>query len=233
MAYGKKSMYRRPYKRTYNRRYRKKRYPNVKTTSYFTPRNVYSAARYAARGYNLLKGIVNAEVKRYDGTVSQNISNAYTMSLLSAVDQGDDVQNRNGNSILAKYFTLSYNLTMNASATGTFFRMIIFADGDSDSTNPVDTDLLQNNATGITSPINSDNTQRFTVLYDNVHCLSINGDRVVNEKIYRPLHFHIRYRTGTASTGHSKNNIWAFLLSNEATNTPLLTFDFRLAFYDN
>lgn len=214
------------------RRRKSKRLPNLNQTRFFTPQNITTGVRYAVKGVNLMKSLINSELKRFDTSFSALPSSTASFNLLTATNQGDDVENRNGNSILAKYITWNYTLTMNASASATMVRFIVFVDGDNDQQTPTEAELLANSAI-FTSAINPDYTSRFTILYDRIHSMSINGDRIITDKWYKPLNYHIKYITGTGSTGFGKGNIWLYSKSNEATNTPTHTGYVRLAFYDN
>lgn len=227
-------VYRKSYRRNFRmrRRRRFKKKPNVKQLSFFTPRNIGSAARYAARGVNFLKGIINSELKRFSLTNSVNVDTTGAIVHMTAIAQGDDVDGRDGNSILAKYTTHHLQMSMNPSATGTIIRIMLFIDTESTAGTPPTLAQLLQTASSTISPINSDYTQRFTVLFDDVYDLSINGDRVINHKHYNPLNFHIKY-TGTAGANYDKNQLFLFYVSNEATNTPILNYYSRTAFYDN
>lgn len=217
-------------RRSFRRKF--KRLPNVNQTRFFTPRNISTGVRYAVRGVNLMKTLINSELKRFDTNVSQTPTTTAAIQLLTPIDQGDDVGNRNGNSILAKYHTFGYTMTIDGAATGTIVRIIVFTDGDNDGQTPTAAEVLEN-STLINSAHNRDYTARFTVLHDKTYCMSINSDRVIQDKVYTPLNFHIKYITGTGSTGFGKNNIWYLYMSNEATNAPIFLGYSRLAFYDN
>lgn len=227
-----------PYKRSYKRRAsikrsrRVRRRPNVRQINFFTPRNMYAAARYAARGVNMLKGIVNSELHRFSLTNSVNVDTTGAIVHLSAIAQGDDVNNRQGNSILYKYLTFHNQLQMNPSATGTIVRVMVFVDTESTAGTAPTIAQLQETASSTISPINADYTSRFTVLFDDIIDLSINGQRVDNRKHYSSLNFHAKY-TGSAAANYDKNQIFLFYVSNEAVNTPILNYYSRIAYYDN
>lgn len=225
MAYGKKT-----YKKTYTRRYKRK--PNIQSRgSYIGNMTLGQTARYALKGVNMLKGIVNAEKKRFDVRVTSSSSTTAAIAVLTGVAQGDDATDRNGNSILAKYMQVRVDTTMSGSATATVTRMIILVDTQNQGTNPTAALILQDPTTYL-SPLNIDSTQRFTVLCDKFFTTSINGQRMTNYKRYIPLNFHLKY-TGSAGSTFNKNNIFVLYMSNEATNVPDFTLYSRLVFYDN
>lgn len=214
------------------RRKRLRKRPNVGQLNFRNVGNMtLSQAAYGAmRGLNMVKGIINSEKKRYDLTHSFSISTTPTFTLLSGLAEGDDVANRIGNSILAKYLTFDYYVSMNGSASRSTVRVLVFADTQNNGTTPAVADLLI--GSNLTSPINPDNTQRFTVLFDDHIDLSQNGDGIRTIKHYIPLNFHIRY-TASGGTAVTKNNIYMMVVSNEATNTPAFVGDSRLVYYDN
>lgn len=208
--------------------------PNVKQISMFSPKNIYNGVRYAVKTANMLKGIINSELKRFDKTQAANPDNnaAGGFSLLTAIDEGSGVHDRDGNSILAKYLYVKMDTLINASATATMVRVIIFIDGDNSGVTPTAAELLEV-ASNTNSPINVDTTARFTIIKDLHFPMSINGDRIMHAQFYKKLDFHIRYRTATGSSGFGKNNIWAYYISNESTNVPSLSIYSRIGFYDN
>lgn len=217
-------------RRQYRRRY--KRLPNVQQTKFFTPRNVASAARYAVKSVNLIKSLVNSELHKHDVAATGNPGTSAGISLLTGTNQGDDVNNRQGNSSLAKYLTFKHSVEMNTSASATIVRFIIFIDTDNDGIAPTAAELLQF-PSNINSSINPDYSSRFTILYDKHYYLSINGTRVDGDKFYKPLNFHVKYTGPTGGTDFAKNNIWLYQVSNEVTNVPVTTYTTRFAFYDN
>lgn len=223
---------RKNYRVNYRRRYRRKKMPNVKQTSYFTPSNIATGVKYAVQGVNLLKGIINSEKKRRDQQGSGNVSVTPSIDLLTPIDQGDEVNERNGNSVLAKYFTFGCTGVINPSAFATIMRYIIFVDNDNDGQTPTATELLTN-VTNMHSALNPDYTSRFTILADRFITLSQNGKAIEQHDIFKRLDFHIKYITGTGSTGFGKSNIWLLLYSNEDTNVPTFDYNFRLVYYDN
>lgn len=222
--------------KTRSRRTGKKmrRMPNIQQTLSRNIRNmtIPQAAMYAAKGYSLLKGIVNAEKKRFDTNGSPAISSTAAAYHVDLIAQGDDVFNRDGNSILCKYLTLNYTVNMNASATASRVRIVCLVDTQYPGSDPTYTNVFLGNP--LTSPLSADLTPRFTILFDDHIDLSINGTRVRTIKHYKPLNFHIKYTGTTGAVGSvSKNSIYFYAVSNEATNTVTFEYDARLVFYDN
>ncbi len=77
------------------RRYRPRRPRQPPFLRYATM--AYSAYRTA----NKLKGIINSELHAHDTSLTSAISSTGVVTHLSNIDQGDDVGNRQGRSLLA------------------------------------------------------------------------------------------------------------------------------------
>lgn len=219
-------------RRRFAKRRMMKRRPNITS---FIPRNIgrmsLSQAAYGAmKGVNLIRGLVNSELKRFDFQLNTTISSTAAFTSLVQIAEGDDVNGRNGNSILAKYLSTDYNISINSAATQTSVRVLCFVDTQFTGTAPTLADITAGNAT--TGFINADNTQRFTILFDDHIDLSVNGQRLRTVKHYIPLNFHIRYQASTGSS-INKNNIFLMTVSTESTNVPSMISDNRLAYYDN
>lgn len=231
-----------PYKRSYRNYRRKRNYrrpksrPNIQQVKFPTVAgmSVPQMARYGAVGYNILKGLINSELKRFD--VGNTVIPTTTPVVVSLCDipQGDDVGDRDGNKLLAKYIKFEANIAMDNTQTTTFVRMIIFVDTENQGVIPVASDVLESTAASVAlvSPINKDNTQRFTVLADRCFSFSNTGQQSVHTEVFRNLNFHISYTT-TLSTSRNKNSIWLMYLSDQGTETPVMIYQSRLAFYDN
>lgn len=192
--------------------------------------NYAKMAYVAYRGVKTLRGLVNVEKKYIDDNIGQTIPNTGIVDLISAVAAGDDVTNRNGNSILAKYLVLKGFVRMSASATATNVRVMIVRDLNNQGSNPTVADILDG-ATDV-SLLNKDNTSRFWILYDKMFSLSNNGTQQVSLDIYRRLNFHLKY-SSTVSTAVLSNAIYLVAIADEPTNVPQIQGVSRIAFYDN
>lgn len=217
---------------------RRRNKPNLKTTWYRPIANMTlgQAAYGAMRGVNMMRGIVNSEKKRFDFALSFTPSNIGSIQNLSLITAGDDANNRQGNSILAKYMTFQYIIRQAATAIATDIRILIITDTQNQGVDPTLAQILQFTIanTNITSPINIDNTQRFTVLMDHRHSISNTGAKSLTRKYYKSLNFHMRF-TGVLSSDYNKNAIYLVLISNEGAGATAPTFEgsSRIVFYDN
>lgn len=210
--------------------------PNIETVSQYriAGMTVPQMARYGAVGYNIMKGLINSELKKSDINTSTSVSTTATIVNLTAIAQGDDVGDRNGNKILLKYLRFQYYAAMNVSATSSAIRVMVVVDTENQGSAPSINDILQTTGAGlaINAPINSDDTQRFTVLFDDHIALSNTGQSISTRKHYISLNFHTSF-TSSLSSSSNKNAIYLVAVSTEATNTPTLAYSSRLSFYDN
>lgn len=181
-------------------------------------------------------GMVNAEKQYKDINASQSPTFNGSITCLSAIAQGDDVGGRTGNSILAKSLFVNFSIGINASATQTMVRCLIFIDMLNTGTATTATELLTSayvgNGYAPLAPLNVDFTTRYRVLVDKKYTLSNQGTKMLAVKVYKKLHKHVKY-TGSASTDVYKNNIYMLLISDENANAPLVNWVSRLGYYDN
>lgn len=198
----------------------------------------YSAMEIAGKAWNtakFLKKLINVEVKKFDTTNSAVSTSSGTVTILSGVAQGDAVNNRNGNSIRAKYLTGTIKFQQNASATvPTLLRYSVVMDRQHTSdTNPQYTDCYDD--ADPLAPIEKNTAGRFEILYTELFTLQPVGEasnecHVINFSI--PLDTHIRFN-GTAAGDHEHNALYAMVSDDEATNHPTMDFYYRLGFIDN
>lgn len=150
---------------------------------------------------------------------------------LSVIAQGNDYFNRNGNIVEAK--SLYGRMNVNSSSVATFntLRAMVIVDNDNQGTAPVGTDIFEGAAYTYLSPLNHNNSKRFTVLWDKVYVVEKANKAACNVKLFRKLNHSIRYG-GTAGFNPREGNLYLVLLSDSPVNTPYVDFDFRLRFTD-
>lgn len=224
-----------PRKRKYYRR-RRKRYG-----SYLTP---YITATAPAVGYlatkiakRVVKKYVNTEYKHHDVTQSgTGVDTTGAIIPMTLIAQGDDFEDRNGRQIKIISMTGNMNVTQNSSATNTQLRAILFIDKEQNGTIPlvsgVDDGVLD--SANVYSLRNMNQTRRFVTLFDKIFSLSATGSTNSTIRRYKKLMLKVRYDGTAASQANQKeNNIYLLLLSNEATNTPTVKYQFRFRYIDN
>lgn len=217
------------YRKKFKRNYRRRRYPRRGYTT-------YGAAKYLARkayqGVKYIRSMINVEKHYLDTGVSSTVTNTGSVTLLSGIAQGDDVNSRQGNSVLAK--TLYGRCVLLRDSDNTTLmnsvRMMIVKDLENIGTAPTVTDILQ--GATVVSPLNVDHTSRYQVLLDKVYSLSLNGKDGMNLKYYLRVNDHLKY-TGANATDVYKNAIYLLLISDQSAEYPTTVQNWRLGYYDN
>lgn len=152
----------------------------------------------------------------------------------STMAQGlDYAQNRIGDSIKLQRIEARYRIAMATTATKTFGRVIYFRDLDGYGTAPSVTDVLE--TADVLSPYKFLNSERFSILYDELLCLSSTGDASEVATINMNHEGHIKY-LGTTATAASngKGSLYFLILSNETgTNVPTFAHNERIYFTDD
>lgn len=196
-----------------------------------------SLALKVAKTVAFMKGMINCEKRYFDTGIAVSAIN-YTgaINLVSGVTAGDDVNQRSGNSILARSLYVNYDATVNTTAgvnATQIYRKIIFMDCDNQGVTPATSDVLQavGNANAVNSPLNVDNVKRFKILYDKKHVLNGQGAERIQVKKYIPLYKHLRF-SGTGAN-ILENAIYELNISDVNVNDPTVQSYYRLGFYDN
>lgn len=218
-----------PYRR--KRGFRRRRFGR-KRGGYTTWGATKFLARKAYSGFKYVKRLINVEKKFFDVSSADNVTSTGAITSLTNIGEGNDYNQRDGNSILCQSVGLRAVCKINPSATTTWVRCMIFADNDQRGVDPAVTDILE--TASYISPLNHVVGKRFKVLYDKVMSLSINGTEARNFKVWIPYNRHVKY-TSTAGADASayEGNLFLLLISNEPTNTPVVSWYHRLRYTDN
>lgn len=210
-------------------RYRKAPYNWKKTAG-----TVAKTASTALKVASFVAGMVNAEKNYFDS--NDSTSPTYNGTLYKVLDmaQGTDVLQRIGNSILVKSIYLNASCAINASATKSLVRIVIFVDKMNQGSDPAVSDIISVTGNGFAPicPLNVDHTSRYRILLDQKFALSNNGVQYRTYKKYLKTKFHAKF-TGSASTDVYKNQVYLLLVSDENTNAPLVNTCVRIGYYDN
>lgn len=236
MAYSRVNKYRKgPYKsKAAVGRYKK-------NTSWYnrkyTPMQV---AKAAWRGVRYIKTLVNVEKKFFDvvQTPGGNYM-AWQVINLSNIPEGDDYNQRQGNSILAQSLLFRINMLMNLGATvlGNQVRYLIVCDNDQRGVDPTAAELFENTTAGpvsIISPLNHTVASRFNVMIDKT--VKLNSTTNSNEEREHFLKYnrHIKFKdTSGADTACYEGNLYLFICSDATTFAPTCTWYSRLRYTDN
>jgi hypothetical protein len=157
------------------------------------------------------------------------------MILLSGVSQGDTESTRDGNSIKCKGGLVDLLITTAVAATRTQVRCIIFADLHQAGTAPSLANVYATGAlNGLLNIASFKN--RFIVVHDSLTLVNNLSDNQAHMKVpldaIIDLHFMFN-GTGATVASCSGPTLFMILVSNEATNTPTVSYSSRLFFLDN
>jgi hypothetical protein len=199
-----------------------------------------AAGRLAKRALSVFKGagslLLNAEFKHIDVTVAAAVSTTPAITALSVLAQGDTNITRDGNSIKCTGFDFRYFWSVNASATASLARLVVFLDTRNVGAAPTATDVFASST--IALPNVDAQPNRFVILYDSTQSLVLASDtrQAVSSQLSIPalrgVHFTFNGNAGTVADLRGAC-LLVYVLSNEATNTPSVDFQCRLWFVDN
>ena len=98
-----------------------KKLPNViqRKRPWLGGMSIGQAASYATKGVSLLSGIINSELHRNNVFIQVSPASTAAVNNISVLAQGDDANQRTGNSILAKYMTVAYQVALSSTAVAT------------------------------------------------------------------------------------------------------------------
>lgn len=179
------------------------------------------------------------------------LTSTATLTLLNGMTLGDDVSNRDGNSIAPTSIQCRYLLSGVATSTNSDIvaRHMILWDSQANGAAPSAGDILDGAtiATSILSPYKRQYQKRFKILYDKVHVLRpqmvdpANATTeilvpVVYKKVKRSLsrvtNFRNAQNTGTI-TDIATNSLYSLWVTNAATALATVSAGYRMYFKDN
>lgn len=194
-------------------------------------------ASKALSGVHYLKGLVNAEVKKYDVYESaRNIPDTGYIYSLNQIALGDgaDAQ-RDGNSIFARHLSLRGVVNWNTTAAvPQEVRVAVILDRQTIvDTAPAYTDIYDNTGTAVAplSHLTAESVGRFKVLATRTVFLS-DQKRSAPVQIQLNMRHHIRFN-GALATDYQRGALWLVCSSSEGTNYPVLSWTARLSYHDN
>ncbi len=221
-----------PFHRNFERK-AKKRYGQYKKCAGFVAHDATKALAMA----KYLKGIVNVEFKEHTvAATGTAISSTPAISQTTNLSLGDTTTTRDGSNIKLVNLTFTYRLSIHPTAVTTFVRIMVIHDKQTNQAIYTAPNILHDVTVGdsIVSPRNLDHTHRFTVLYDKVHSLSEAGPMAVYRRFNKKLQLKLRYDADDGTIADlTSSSLSLMFVSDEATNTPLITFSHRLRYVDN
>lgn len=195
-----------------------------------------NTAQKALKLAQQLKRMVNVEYKLDYANSILGTGDAITWTgvvrNLCQPTQGDGVTNRDGDSIKTLRLSGRLFIQQNASATDSLLRVIIFRGKNENRVAYAPSDFLQS-AVGLMVLNGKEYENRFQTktLFDKTYSLSSAGKSNYLVNMNLPLTGHIQF--GTGSTDIENGGIYMLLISNEQTNTPLVTYTLKTSFTDN
>lgn len=230
--------YSRGYKR-YKKRYTKRRsYQKSRSGRYlgYAGTAVSTASKALAVAYGIKK-LMNVEFKFHD---VQNTVTAITRTpniiQLTNIPQGDTSESRDGAQIKITRLTIKYIISGSPSSVFTWVRVMLVHDKQTNQAIYTDSDLLQDVSAfdSLVSANNLDNKYRFRVLYNKVHRFSNVGNNSSYSEIMKDLDMRIRFDNSTSTIADlTSSSLSLVFISNEDTNSPLLTLFSRIRYVDN
>lgn len=157
---------------------------------------------------------------------------------MTAISQGDTTSSREGNVVQLKFIEIGGSTLINASSTITGVRMMLVRDNSRDASIPTWTSLFPDAATAASFAPRSASlfrNSKYTVLWDHKFIMEItqggNNSPIQIYHFYKSLNHKLTF-SGTAGTDEGPGMIYLFVLSDEATNSPLIDGDCIVRYTD-
>jgi len=195
---------------------------------------VGAVVRWGGKALALLP---NIEEKFFDVVAfsSTTITTTPTIANLSNIAQGNDWNNRNGNSIRLRHIRWDFMLYPNATAVLNSVRIIVFRDMMQRGTDPAAAELLESTTAvvNLVSPYLHYDYDRFQVLYDDVVSTGV-GTVPCHKRMILGVDDHVLYQNTTgADASNWQGACYALAVGEQGTNGPQLTAYARLSFTDD
>ena len=230
----------------YNRR-------NNRKWGYTNPRNdrKYGGARRTWRQYKRNKGYggvaydalkiatyaasqLNVEKKHTDSAASITPNDiGLTFYLMNGIALGDGNENRDGSSLRMQSLHVKGHIKLSGSASSTILRVLVILDKAPDGAPPSSSEILDDQ--DVNGMYNTEQMgNKYVILKDMLYTVSDGGNNNEVFKIYLKRTNKVRYDGNGAAIGDvSQNAVWLAFISDEATNTPTVTWRSRVMFVDN
>jgi len=204
--------------------------------------DAWSLAKRTAIGLNEIRKLINVEVKYIDTSFyGVSLDQAGVVYYLTALAQGDDITDREGDSIKVQTLEILGDVYRNSSSTAVrdTVRIMIVRDLTNEGVTPTGADVLSQASSGLVTLcapnfLNSSlENKRFSYLYDEI----IELDTTHTAQTFRftttsDKHVYFRGNANSAANAGT-GSYWLLMFSNNATNTPLASAVARVTFTDN
>lgn len=197
-------------------------------------------AKRTAVGLNEIRKLINVEHKFVDVDSSTTSGIAGAIQYISPIAQGDNISEREGDSIKVQSFEITGTCQRDPdSTTLDTLRIMVVRDLQNQATAPTAAEILQTVST-IYAPFQrpdflngNDLNKRFSIVFEQLFAF----DEYHPNQLF---HFrsnhdcHVYYR-GTGSTTASAGNgsYWFLAISNFAAESPIVDYNVRIRFTDN
>jgi len=208
------------------------------------------AVDLASKAWQLSKylaSLVNVEIKVFDIVSTATPDFTGLMFNLSNITQGTDINQRDGDSVLAVYSRLAFYATPNSTTGRNLVRAIVFQDMQQDGVDPTSAQLLEvvGSAGAPISPHNyltaqqgNDRIHRFKIVHEVLVNLVTNSStdltHVVRETRWKGGSNHVFFDAAAGADASNREGAFFLLfVSDQAANVPSITFHHRLMYADN
>lgn len=180
-----------------------------------------------------IMALINVETKYFETSSSNPVSNTGTYQVtLNNIAGGTAENQRVGEKVVNDNLIINYVAKVNASATNTLMRIIVFFDKKPEVSYPPTWLQVMTSATPV-SQNNKDNGDRFIMLRSVMVPLTSQGAQQKVGKIFVPLSKIHSSWNSSSGTDFEQGAIFLYAIADEATNTPTLEFTSRINYYDN
>lgn len=175
------------------------------------------------------------ENKHFDVNISQSITQAGTLNLLSQIGQGVDDTQRIGNTLYLKSLFMNVSIVQNAGSTIDNVRLMVVVDRQGFNAPAVNSVLEPALLTSTLAPLSQYNhyyMSRYKVIYDRTLKLSTGFSETLIYKKYIPLKFASHY-IGAATT--FKNQVYLLHIGDNPNvlALPVLNVACRIIYTDS
>lgn len=225
-----------PYRRYKKKIYRKRPSYRRRNTSGWQ-----STAVQALRTAKWVASLVNTEFKYKDTQISHGISNsAYNITPLTLMAQGDDSNQRNGRSVLAKALEIQVKLKLLTTVGSGVCRVVLVRDTTCDGALPDMSNIFDtittDNAVNSFRNISTAPTKKYQIWWDKRFSLDIDfKDELYISKYIKLKKSHVKY-IGSGSTNDNLGPGSFFLCTistSDVTNAFTMTGFTRFRYIDN
>ncbi len=231
-----------PYKKSYRKRYTKP----YRKPDYLGSYNRYvgAAAGTMALAHQVfkLKRLINVEQKFFDVTSASTAipDGVGTIVQLTNIPQGDTDETRDGAQVKLTSWSFKAIVTVNASeaVTGASVTVLLVEDKQTNQAIYTTATLMANtgNVLGVVSSLNLDNKFRFKVHKRWIFQVNTSSGPKRILKFYKKFNnkMFLRFDASTPAIADlTTKSLSLLVISNQATNEPIITFFNRLRYIDN